>query len=87
MNRDIVAQFIKMLTNLDQCLAKAEAHRQQGIFEIKSLYLEAGVRVTRTLAQDLAKALQRLAEWHQTPTLRYGAIPAPLLALWQEGTP
>ncbi len=23
MNRDIVAQFIKMLTNLDQCLAKA----------------------------------------------------------------
>jgi hypothetical protein len=37
----------------------AKAHRQQGIFEIKSLYLEAGVRVTRTLAQDLAKALQR----------------------------
>jgi len=26
MNREIAAQFIKMLTNLDQCLAKAEAH-------------------------------------------------------------
>ena len=63
----------------------AKAHRQQGIFEIKSLYLEAGVRVTRQLAQDLAKALQKLAEWHQTPVLHYGAIPAPLLAMWQSG--
>ncbi|MGL4508387.1 MAG: DNA glycosylase AlkZ-like family protein, partial [Aeromonas sobria] len=63
----------------------AKAHRQQGVFEIKSLYLEAGVRVTRTLAQDLAKALQKLADWHQTPQLRYGAIPANLLALWHEG--
>ena len=65
----------------------AKAHRQQGIFEIKSLYLEAGVRVTRTLAQDLAKALQKLADWHQTPQLRYGAIPANLLALWHESAP
>ena len=39
----------------DGCL---KAHRQQGIFEIKNLYLEAGVRVTRTLAGELGKALQ-----------------------------
>ena len=62
----------------------AKAHRQQGIFEIKSLYLEDGVRVTRTLAQDLARALQKLADWHQTPALQYGIIPAPLLALWRD---
>ena len=62
----------------------AKAHRKEGVFEVKSLYLEDGVRVTRTLAQDLGKALQKLAHWHQTPTLRYGAIPAPLLTLWQE---
>ncbi|MFQ2518307.1 winged helix-turn-helix domain-containing protein [Aeromonas caviae] len=62
----------------------AKAHRKEGVFEVKSLYLEDGVRVTRTLAQDLGKAIQKLAEWHQTPTLRYGTIPAPLLAQWQE---
>lgn len=60
----------------------AKAHRKEGVFEVKSLYLEQGVRVTRTLAQDLGKALQKLADWHQTPTLTLGAIPAPLLALW-----
>ncbi|MFM4943140.1 winged helix-turn-helix domain-containing protein [Aeromonas bivalvium] len=65
----------------------AKAHRKEGVFEVKSLYLEDGVRVTRTLAQDLGKALQKLADWHQTPTLRYGAIPAPLLTLWQEAMP
>ena len=61
----------------------AKAHRQQGIFEIKNLYLEAGVRVTRTLAGELGKALQKLAQWHQTPTLAYGDIPPLLLALWR----
>ena len=40
----------------------AKAHRKEGVFEVKSLYLEDGIRVTRTLAQDLAKALQRLAD-------------------------
>ncbi|MFQ2172596.1 winged helix-turn-helix domain-containing protein [Aeromonas rivipollensis] len=61
----------------------AKAHRKEGVFEVKSLYLEQGVRVSASLAQDLEKALQKLADWHQTPTLRYGNIPAPLLALWQ----
>ncbi|MDM5121298.1 winged helix-turn-helix domain-containing protein [Aeromonas rivipollensis] len=61
----------------------AKAHRKEGVFEVKSLYLEQGVRVSASLAQDLARALQKLADWHQTPTLRYGNIPAPLLAQWQ----
>ncbi len=62
----------------------AKAHRKEGGFEVKSLYLEDGVRVTRTLAQDLGKAIQKLAQWHQTPLLRYGNVPAPLLVQWQE---
>ena len=62
----------------------AKAHRKEGVFEVKSLYLEDGVRVTRTLAQDLGKAIQKLAEWHQTRLLLYGNVPAPLLAQWQE---
>ncbi|MCH7372792.1 winged helix-turn-helix domain-containing protein [Aeromonas sp. MR16] len=62
----------------------AKAHRKEGVFEVKSLYLEAGVRVTNILAQDLARALQKLADWHRTPILQLGAIPAPLLALWSK---
>ncbi|MGE4392771.1 MAG: winged helix-turn-helix domain-containing protein [Aeromonas sp.] len=62
----------------------AKAHRKEGVFEVKSLYLEQGVRITQSLAQDLGKAIQKLAEWHQTPLLRYGNVPAPLLAQWQE---
>ena len=38
MNRDIVAQFIKMLTNLDQCLAKAEAHAAAKKFNVENFY-------------------------------------------------
>lgn len=62
----------------------AKAHRKEGVFEVKSLYLEQGVRVSASLAQDLEKALQKLADWHQTPRLRLGAMPAPLRALWPE---
>ncbi|AUZ80501.1 winged helix-turn-helix domain-containing protein [Aeromonas caviae] len=69
----------KLLGRMD-----SKAHRKEGVFEVKSLYLEDGIRVTRTLAQDLGKAIQKLAEWHQTPLLRYGNVPAPLLAQWQE---
>lgn len=65
----------------------AKAHRKEGVFELKSLYLEPGVKVSQSLAQDLFKAIQKLAYWHQTPSLRLGAIPAPLLGLWSEATP
>ncbi|MGY3941643.1 winged helix-turn-helix domain-containing protein [Aeromonas tecta] len=61
----------------------AKAHRKEGVFEIKSLYLEDGVKVSQSLALDLFKAIQKLADWHQTPNLRFGAIPAPLQAQWQ----
>ncbi|MNF41150.1 hypothetical protein D3C84_221680 [compost metagenome] len=65
----------------------AKAHRKEGVFEVKSLYLEQGVRVSASLAQDLAKALQKLADWHQTPALRIGVMPAPLRALWPAPRP
>ncbi|MBV7596403.1 winged helix-turn-helix domain-containing protein [Aeromonas sp. sia0103] len=65
----------------------AKAHRKEGLFEVKSLYLEQGVRVSASLAQDLAKALQKLADWHQTPALRLGVMPAPLRALWPAPRP
>lgn len=63
----------------------AKAHRAQRIFEVKSLHLEAGVRVSGRLASDLRRALQRCADWHGTPQLEIGAAPAPLLAALRDG--
>jgi len=46
-----------------------KAHRKEGIFEIKALHLEPGVLVSEELVEDLAAALQRLADWHGTPEI------------------
>ena len=45
----------------------AKAHRKEGVFEIKSLYLEPGVRVSGALISDVAAALHECAAWHGTP--------------------
>lgn len=50
----------------------AKAHRKEGVFEVKALFLEPGTRATRRLATDLARALQEAADWHGTPTVRIG---------------
>jgi uncharacterized protein YcaQ len=46
-----------------------KAHRAQGLFEIKALYLEPGAVVNEQLVADLAAVLHRLADWHGTPDL------------------
>jgi uncharacterized protein YcaQ len=46
-----------------------KAHRSKGLFEIKTLHLEAGVEPSEQLIADLAAALRRLAAWHGTPEL------------------
>ncbi|MEJ7806238.1 MAG: crosslink repair DNA glycosylase YcaQ family protein [Telluria sp.] len=45
----------------------AKAHRQRGVFELKLLELEAGVRVSERLCADIAQALLRCARWHACP--------------------
>ncbi|QJE01481.1 winged helix-turn-helix domain-containing protein [Massilia forsythiae] len=42
----------------------AKAHRKQGVFELKALALEPGVRTGGRLAGDLASAFLRCARWH-----------------------
>lgn len=60
--------------------ADAKAHRAQAVFELKSLHLEPGVRVSGRLVSDLRRALQRCADWHGTPELRIGEAPHGLAA-------
>jgi len=46
-----------------------KAHRKEKIFEIKTLHLEPGVKVTDALVTDIAGALRECAAWHQTPEI------------------
>jgi len=45
----------------------AKAHRAEGMFEVKALFLEADVKVTATLVDDVAAAIEHCAHWHRTP--------------------
>lgn len=55
----------------------AKAHRQAGRFELKSLQLEPGVRVSERLCSDLALALRRCARWHGCGEIEIGhTVPA-----------
>ena len=58
----------------------AKAHRASGVFELKSVHLEEGVRASGRLIADLRRALQRCAQWHGTPQLQITSAPAALKA-------
>lgn len=45
----------------------AKAFRKEGRFEVRSVHLEPGVRVTDGLVADLRAALDDCARWHGTP--------------------
>lgn len=47
----------------------AKAHRKAGVFELRSMALESGVRVSARLAADVAGAILRCARWHGCPSV------------------
>jgi len=63
----------------------AKAHRREGVFEVKSFHLEAGIKVTDELIADVTSALRECAAWHKTPevVIRRSA-PKPLAARLQK---
>ncbi|MGO4223338.1 winged helix-turn-helix domain-containing protein [Lysobacter sp. TAF61] len=50
----------------------AKAHRRDGTFEVKALYLEEGVVADDALAADIARAIDNCARWHGTPRVTLG---------------
>jgi uncharacterized protein YcaQ len=48
----------------------AKAHRRAGVFEVKAIFFEPGVRASDALLRDLAGAVQRCARWHGCPGVR-----------------
>ncbi len=57
----------------------AKAHRAEGIFEVRALRLEPGVRPGEELLRDLARAVGSCARWHGTPVVRLRATAPPAL--------
>ena len=57
-----------------------KAHRRDGVFEVKALYLEPAVRVTAGLVADVARALRECAAWHGTPRIVIRRSDPPALA-------
>jgi uncharacterized protein YcaQ len=47
-----------------------KAHRKEGVFEVKALHLEPGVRLTDRMAREVAVAIRDLARWHGTPRVQ-----------------
>ncbi len=44
-----------------------KAHRKEGVFEIRQLHLQPGIKATDRLIRELGATLQRCAAWHRTP--------------------
>ncbi len=66
----------------------AKAHRSDGIFEIKALFLEPDIEPTERMFEDLAHAVMATARWHGTPQVRLvrsrpASVAAALRALWR----
>lgn len=58
----------------------AKAHRGEGEFEIKALFLEPGVEPEPALVKAVAEAISRTADWHDTPKIRLGRTQPATLA-------
>jgi uncharacterized protein YcaQ len=50
----------------------AKAHREDGLFEVKQLFLEDGIKADAGLVTDIAGAISACANWHETPRVRIG---------------
>ena len=66
----------------------AKAHRAEGVFEVKALFLEEDVSPQPRLLRELADAIAATARWHGTPRVRLSrsrpaGVAAPLRAYWR----
>lgn len=66
----------------------AKAHRGEGVFEVKALFLEPGIVPTPRLLAEVAEAIASTARWHGTPQVRLtrcrpAAVAPALRAHWR----
>jgi uncharacterized protein YcaQ len=58
----------------------AKAHRADGVFEVKAIYLETGIGPDDELVDDIARAVDTCARWHRTPKVIVRRSDPPSLA-------
>jgi uncharacterized protein len=58
----------------------AKAHRTSGVFELKSVHIEPGVKTGAGLVADIRRAVERCAQWHGTPEVVVTSAPAELVS-------
>jgi len=63
----------------------AKAHRKAGVFELRSVVLEPGVRPSASLARDVAGAVARCARWHGCPSIALVRSDPPAFGSMLEG--
>lgn len=63
--------FLLPVLHNGQLIARmdAKSHRADKLFQVKSLYLEAGVNPDHNLAQSLVSSFLACASWHKSPEL------------------
>lgn len=66
----------------------AKAHRAEGVFEVKALFIEEGVEPVPRMLDELAQTIGATAAWHGTPKVRLGRcrpahIASTLRAYWR----
>jgi uncharacterized protein YcaQ len=47
--------------------ADVKAHRKEGIFEVKGMFWEPGIKADEQMLAEVKDAIQRCADWHGTP--------------------
>jgi uncharacterized protein len=50
----------------------AKAHRAEGVFEVKALFLEEQIEPSPRMLEEVAQAIADTAAWHGTPKIRLG---------------
>lgn len=64
--------FVLPLLHRDRLVGRldAKAHRNEGVFQIKAMFLEPGLAPAPGLVADVAEAIAHTARWHGTPAIR-----------------
>lgn len=63
----------------------AKIHRKDKVFEIKTLHLEEGVKLSARRIKDVTEAFSRCALWHGAERILTGELPDELYASWGKG--
>ena len=58
----------------------AKAHRADGLFEVKAIYLEKGIEAKADIVADIAAAIGACAAWHETSSIAIRKSHPPILA-------